>query len=64
MIFQDPFSSLNPKMTVREILSEPLYTYYPFKNIHEIETLASQAIKNVGLKISHLNQYPHEFSGG
>lgn len=63
MIFQDPFASLDPRMTVGEILKEPL-------KIHNIGTPAEQIqavkdlLKQVGLKEMHLNRYPHEFSGG
>jgi peptide/nickel transport system ATP-binding protein len=62
-IFQDPFSSLNPRMTVFDIISEPLI-------IHDIGdhefriTLVRELIRLVGLDIRHLNRYPHSFSGG
>lgn len=64
MIFQDPYSSLNPRMSISEILHEPL-------NLHESQLSSAQKkerihyfINRVGLKIEHLNRYPHEFSGG
>jgi len=63
MIFQDPFASLDPRMTVANILSEPL-------EIHQIGTESErkekvdQLMRIVGLKREHLNRYPHEFSGG
>jgi oligopeptide transport system ATP-binding protein len=63
MIFQDPFASLNPRMTIRAILNEPLKIHkigdkeFRKKRVHELITL-------VGLQKDHLNRYPHEFSGG
>lgn len=63
MIFQDPFSSLNPRMTVEEILTEPFL-------IHDIcsKDIAKEKIKelliDVGLPIESVKKYPHEFSGG
>ena len=63
MIFQDPYSSLDPRMTVGQILKEPFL-------IHKVGTTAEQEekirdlIRLVGLKDSHLGRYPHEFSGG
>ncbi|MDQ0324642.1 peptide/nickel transport system ATP-binding protein [Rhodopseudomonas julia] len=63
IIFQDPFSSLSPRMTVREILTEPLV-------IHGIGTTAEryervkELVRMVGLSVSHLRRYPHSFSGG
>ena len=62
-IFQDPFGSMNPRMTILDILTEPLV-------IHEIgdadyqRELATELIHLVGLDSSHLNRYPHSFSGG
>ena len=62
-MFQDPFSSLNPRMTVQDIISEPLL-------IHNIGNAASRAemvkelMRLVGLDIRHLKRYPHSFSGG
>jgi len=62
-IFQDPFSSLNPRMTVGALIGEPL-------NIHSIGTAAEQRAKvvdllrKVGLRPEHADRYPHEFSGG
>lgn len=59
MIFQDPFASLNPRMTVKEILEEPL-------KIHGIQTknIASQLLNLVQMPTYALKKYPHEFSGG
>lgn len=62
-IFQDPYSSLNPRMTVREIISEPLevYGYGSRKKINE---RLSELMHLVGLPDTALNRYPHQFSGG
>jgi ABC-type oligopeptide transport system ATPase subunit len=63
MIFQDPYASLNPRMTVEEILSEPLKIHKlapPASQIHRVKELLSL----VGLHPNHLHRYPHEFSGG
>lgn len=64
IIFQDPYSSLNPRMTISEILTEPL-------NIHNIGSgrkerldMAKELFEKVGLKSNQLNRYAHEFSGG
>jgi peptide/nickel transport system ATP-binding protein len=63
MIFQDPFASLDPRMTVREILAEPLVVNKLAKGA-ELEGRVRELIEMVGLKIQHLNRYPHAFSGG
>ncbi|NQW11967.1 MAG: ABC transporter ATP-binding protein, partial [Alphaproteobacteria bacterium] len=62
-VFQDPFSSLNPRMTVFDIIAEPLV-------IHDIgddawrREMVSELMRLVGLDVRHLNRYPHSFSGG
>ena len=62
MIFQDPYASLNPRMTVASIVGEPLrYRNMPAK---EIDERVRELIDCVGLKTDHLNRYAHEFSGG
>ena len=62
MIFQDPYASLNPRMTVSSIIGEPLrYQGVPQK---EIDARVRELVDCVGLKPDHLNRYPHEFSGG
>ncbi|GAA0342490.1 dipeptide ABC transporter ATP-binding protein [Bacillus carboniphilus] len=63
MIFQDPFSSLNPRMTVKELLMEPLLTH-GIASKKEAFTLAEEMIEKVGLSKEQLSRYPHEFSGG
>ena len=64
VIFQDPFSSMNPRMTVREIIEEGMLSLglggSGESRLQRIETL----LKRVGLDASHLHRYPHEFSGG
>ncbi|WP_057766323.1 ABC transporter ATP-binding protein [Cytobacillus praedii] len=64
MIFQDPYASLNPRSTVREIISEPMEVHglYPDKK-QRLERIY-QLLEDVGLNRDHANRYPHEFSGG
>ena len=62
MIFQDPYASLNPRMTVASIISEPMRLQgFPEAEIRE---RVRELIAQVGLKNDHLSRYPHEFSGG
>jgi oligopeptide/dipeptide ABC transporter ATP-binding protein len=63
MIFQDPFSSLNPRMTVRALLLEPLLTH-ELATKKEANELVAEMIEKVGLSREQLNRFPHEFSGG
>lgn len=63
MIFQDPFSSLNPRMTVRDIVAEPLVIHKMAKG-NELEDRIDQMLKKVGLTTEHRMRYPHAFSGG
>jgi len=63
MVFQDPFASLNPRMTVREILAEPLVVNKVAKGA-ELEGRVRELIEMVGLKVQYLKRYPHAFSGG
>lgn len=63
MIFQDPFSSLNPRMTVRDIVAEPLVIHKKAKG-SELEDRVDQILRKVGLKTEHRMRYPHAFSGG
>ena len=62
MIFQDPYASLNPRMTVQEIISEPLLVNGVPRG--ERRQRVRQLITQVGLKVEHLVRYPHAFSGG
>ena len=64
MIFQDPLASLNPRMNVGEIISEPLKTHYPNLDNNEIKNQVKDIMENVGLLSNQINRYPHEFSGG
>ena len=63
MIFQDPYSSLNPRMTVADIISEPLVIHEQGSK-PEIQKRVYELIDLVGLKPDHADRYPHEFSGG
>ena len=63
MIFQDPISSLNPRMTVKEIIAEGL-RINGFKNENLINKRVDEALVTVGLVPEHASRYPHEFSGG
>ena len=63
MIFQDPYSSLNPRMTVRDVLSEPLIANKLAKGA-ELKQRVIDIARRCGLNIEHLSRYPHAFSGG
>lgn len=63
IVFQDPFSSLNPRMTVGEIVGEPLFVHGVAKGA-ELERRTAKLLEVVGLDESHARRYPHEFSGG
>lgn len=64
IIFQDPFSSLNPRMTVSEIIKEPLLIHKTIKDKAEIDKKVSQLMDTVGLVDRLVNSYPHELDGG
>ncbi len=63
IIFQDPFSSLNPRMTVMEIVSEPL-VIHGVAGREELRGRVHELLECVGLKVQHMNRYPYAFSGG
>ncbi|WP_322509963.1 ABC transporter ATP-binding protein [Anaerolinea sp.] len=63
MIFQDPYSSLNPRMTVFDIIKEPL-VYNGLAHGDEVRRIVLETLKRVGLEERHLYRYPHAFSGG
>jgi ABC-type oligopeptide transport system ATPase subunit len=63
MVFQDPFSSLNPRMTVRDIVAEPLIIHRLARGA-ELDERVSAMLARVGLKPEHRMRYPHAFSGG
>lgn len=64
MVFQDPYSSLNPRMTVRELVGEGLVIHRLAASRREREELVAQALTRVGLGPALMGRYPHEFSGG
>jgi len=64
IIFQDPFSSLNPRMTVGELIGEPLKVHKVYSSRKEIKQKVIELLEVVGLGEHHYNRYPHEFSGG
>ena len=64
LIFQDPFSSLNPKQKVEKILTEPMLVHNIGANKAERVNRAVQLLEQVGLEAAHMNAYPHVFSGG
>ncbi|MSP24218.1 MAG: ABC transporter ATP-binding protein [Myxococcales bacterium] len=64
MIFQDPYASLDPRMTVLELVAEPLLVHRICKRTRDARPLVAQLIERVGLAQEHLHRYPHEFSGG
>lgn len=64
MVFQDPYTSLNPKMTVGEIIEEPLIIHKLCKNKQERVQKVLEMIERVGLRKDQYYRYPHEFSGG
>lgn len=63
MIFQDPIESLNPRMTIEEIVGEGLKVR-GFKDTHEIRRRVVEILEKIGLNEEHATRYPHEFSGG
>jgi oligopeptide/dipeptide ABC transporter ATP-binding protein len=63
IVFQDPYSSLNPRMTVRSILSEP-FVIHNLYGKKEREARIAELLDQVGLSTAYLDRYPHEFSGG
>lgn len=64
MIFQDPYASLNPRMTVMDIISEGIDNHQLVKNKEDRQERVIELLTLVGLNKSHANRYPHEFSGG
>jgi len=64
MIFQDPYASLNPRMTVGEIIREPMDIHHIYETKEEREQQVRKLLDIVGLKPDHIRRYPHEFSGG
>ena len=64
MVFQDPYSSLDPRMTVEDIVGEPLDTHHLYKNRQERREKILKLLETVGLNAEHAMRYAHEFSGG
>jgi len=64
MVFQDPFASLNPRMTVGDIVEEPLLIHGLHRNRAERKDLVASVLKKVGLEPDYMKRFPHEFSGG
>ncbi len=64
MVFQDPLASLNPRMSVGNIIAEPLRTHHPDLSKDEVKKQVQQMMERVGLLPNQINRYPHEFSGG
>jgi oligopeptide transport system ATP-binding protein len=64
MIFQDPLASLDPRMTIGQIISEPLQTHLPQLKQQEVMQKVRAMMEKVGLTEQQINRYPHEFSGG
>ena len=64
MIFQDPYASLDPSMTVGEIIREPMNVHHIYHTRAEQDARVVELLRIVGLKPDHIRRYPHEFSGG
>ena len=64
MVFQDPYSSLNPRMTVSDIIAEPLDIHKMYKTSEERRAKVLELMEHVGLNSEHASRYAHEFSGG
>ena len=64
MIYQDPLASLNPRMTIEQIIAEPLTTHYPKTSPQQVKQRVAEMMQKVGLLPNQINRYPHEFSGG
>lgn len=63
IVFQDPFSSLNPRLPIKEIIGEAI-AYHKIAKGREVERRVQELLEMVGLSVEHMNRYPHEFSGG
>ena len=64
MIFQDPYSSLDPRMSVSQLISEPFFIYNICKNKKEVDERVDELMKTVGLDFRYRNAFPHELDGG
>ena len=64
VVFQDPFGSLSPRMSISEIIAEGLHIHKPNQSVEQIDATVVAALDEVGLDASTRHRYPHEFSGG
>ncbi len=64
IVFQDPFNSLNPRMKIEEIISEPIIVHGLAGTKRQEKEKVAELLNSVGLKAIHMDRYPHEFSGG
>jgi peptide/nickel transport system ATP-binding protein len=64
IIFQDPYSSLNPRMTIGDAIMEPMTVHHIHHDAKERKQKTIELLHRTGLKEEHFNRYPHEFSGG
>ena len=64
IVFQNPYSSLNPRMKIKEIITEPIIVHKLLKNKDEIKNRTNELLNLVGLEEQHSEKYPHELSGG
>jgi len=64
IVFQDPYSSLNPRMTIKDTLAEPLFVHHLLRSRGDAESEVAELLKRVGLRPEMMYRYPHEFSGG
>ena len=64
LVFQDPYASLNPRMSVFDIIAEPLLVHHLYQDKADLEKKVLDLLHRVGLDDYHANRYPHEFSGG
>lgn len=64
IVFQDPYSSLNPRISIGKAIMEPMQVHHIYKNNTERKQKAIELMEKTGLKAEHFHRYPHEFSGG
>ena len=64
IVFQNPYSSLNPRMKIKDIITEPIIVHKQFKNKKDLENKTLELLNIVGLEEEHKEKYPHELSGG
>ncbi|CAF0705400.1 ABC transporter ATP-binding protein [Candidatus Methylacidithermus pantelleriae] len=64
MVFQDPYNSLNPRLTIEQTIGEALEIHFPQLNRRQRRDRIAELLNKVGLKAEHMDRYPHEFSGG